>query len=868
MMKPAAGAERPPLAGGLRFGLAALFLLSGFAGLVYQVLWLRDLGLVFGNASQAAATTLAAFFLGLAAGGGYWGRRAPSLADPLRAYAWLEVGIAATGLLFLALVPLYRGLYGPLYAWVGQDPALFSSARVLMALVVLLPPAFLMGGTFPVVGEARIRSPGELGRIGTFLYGINTAGAALGALAAGFFLPRWLGYRGAYLTAVGLSLVVGAAAFLLARSAGVAGRAHARSAADAREEDQTRTRGRAAGRPGSRGRVVLAIAFGSGVATLALEVLWTRMFSQVLQNSVYSYAAILVVFLVALAAGSAVANRLTRWRGPSPHVVLAGLLATGAVAAAAVPWLFQLATGRMGYVGSGEGWAGYVVSIFAAVTAVLLVPGALVGAVFPYLLKVREGEEVGVGRAIGELVAANTLGGATGALLAGFVLLPWAGLWGSTLVVALAYGGLALLAAAAAAPRARRSALGAALLAIVACATVVNPARLPAVRLDSDEGERLVEVREGDHGVVAVVERPEGLRIKVNNFYSLGGTASADHERNQALLPLMVHPSPERVFFLGMGTGITAGAALFQPAVEHVTVTELIPEVVQASAAHFGPWTGGLFDDPRATVLAVDGRNHLAATDAHFDLVIGDLFIPWKAGVAELYTLEHFRTARDRLTPGGAFVQWLPLYQLTRSDFDVIARTFLEAFPRVQLWRGDFFAEKPIVALVGSEGLPPLDPRVVAARGRALGGGATRPDLVFEAVTLPFYAGNLGEARHLVPDGPLNTDDDPVLGFRAPVSHRRARTGAEGWFVGEALIDFLERLREAVPSDADPYLVHLDEEQRRMVDAGLLYHAGNVAARTGRPTRASELFAAYLETMPVDFRPETDGDEAYSSFGG
>lgn len=828
-----------------------LFFLSGFTGLVYEVLWLKDLSSLFGNAAHAAATTLTVFFLGLAVGGWVWGERAVRVRSPLSVYGLLEVGIGGAGLLYFALVDLYRWLYEPLYAALGNSFGLLLAAKFLLALGILFLPAFLMGGTFPMLGQLLVRRPEELGRVGGLLYGTNTVGAALGAFAAGFLLPPLLGFRNAYLLAVVLSVGVGATALVLARKAETKGARPARAA----EPDAARAHW-----------IPWSVAFASGFLTLGVEVVWTRMFAQVLQNSVYTFSAVLVIFLLALGAGSFLASRLSAlpWR---PESVLVGLLVGAALATAAVPFLFHRATGGMAYVAAGQGWTGYMGGVFATAAAVLFVPSLLLGTVFPYLLRVQEREVRGdPGRMMGRLVAVNTAGAILGSLVTGFVLLTVLGLWGTGLAASLGYASLGLLAAWNGSGLSGRLVVG----PVVAGALVLfglNPTGLSLVRKASS-AEEIVEVREGSHGVVAVVERGGELRIKVNNFYSLGGTASAENEQNQALLPLMIHPDPDSVFFLGMGTGITAGAALAHP-VERVVVTELVPEVVELAEKHFGRWTGGLFEDPRARVLVRDGRNHLAGTGERYDVVIADLFIPWKAGSGSLYTLEHFREVRDRLRPGGFFVQWIPLYQVTREEFDLIARTFLRVFPEVVVWRGDFFAEKPILALVGGSEISPLDPAVVVERGRHLRRGRSLPDYVYQAVTLPFYAGNLGRARGLIPPGKVNTDARPALEYRAPISHRLARaSGNERWFVGGELLEFLEALQAAVPPEADPYLARLPEEVLGYVRAGLAYHRASIFQDQGRTALAETSFQEFLDQVPIDFRPDVRDDDAYSSFGG
>ena len=481
---------------------------------------------------------------------------------------------------------------------------------------------------------------------------------------------------------------------------------------------------------------------------------------------------------------------------------------------------------------------------------------------FPYLLRAAQGSQAAPGAIIGRLGALNTSGGVVGSLSAGFVLLGTVGLWDSVRLFATGYLLLALLVCLRGA-RTRAAPLLPAAVAIgvlVLLGTVFDTSRLTLVSVDRERGEEVLATWEGPDGVVAVVERPGSRRIKVNNFYTLGGTASAEQEQNQALLPLMTHPRPGAVFVLGLGTGITAGSVLRHP-VERLLVCEIAPDVVAAAAAHFEAPSGGLFSDPRATVRACDARNHLLGTTERFDVIIADLFVPWRAGIGNLYSREHFDAARARLAAGGLFVQWLPLYQLSRREFEVVARTMLAVFEQVTLWRGHFGAERPVVALVGATGPTTLDPTVIDRNGRHLSGGRPLPPAAALAVTLPFYAGNLSAADGLIPPGPINTDDRPLVEYLAPVTQRQERAGATGWFNLAELGGFLRRLMELAPPSRDPYLSRLTAAQRDLVAAGRHYYDGVVASRLGRDADAAAHFREFARRVPIEFRPPTGEDD-------
>ena len=854
---------------GFRLGL--LVFLSGAASLVYEVLWLKELSLLFGSTAYAASTTLAVFFLGLAVGGALFGRWAPRLRSPLRAYAWIELAIAASALLYFVLLEAYFQLYGPLYNAFSERPAALNAFRVLLATLVLLPPAALMGGTLPVLGQHVVRRPNELGRNGSWLYAINTIGAATGALLAGFVLPLALGFNRAYLLAMAVNAAVAGLAWRLSQVEGLEAARQPDIPADPRRRPErrarvSRSRPPAADAAGAQSPAWLlaSVAGLSGVFALGLEVLWTRMFAQVLQNSVYTFSTILVVFLAALATGSAIANRLCRVR-VAPTQVLWVLLTLSGLGVAATPFAFHDLTAGVSSLNTGDGWIPYVVSIFANTMLVLFLPATLLGSVLPYLLRAAEGSPAAPGAIIGRLNALNTAGGVVGSLAAGFLLLGTIGLWNSIRLIAAGYLALALALAWRGwqTPRARLVPAAATLVALALLGTALDASRLSLVNVATERGEELLATWEGPDGVVAVMERRGNRRIKMNNFYTLGGTGSIEQEQNQALLPLMTHPRPRTVFLLGLGTGITAGAALRHP-VERLLVCEITPDVITAAAAYFNAPSGGLFTDPRASVRACDARNHLLGTSERYDMIIADLFVPWRAGVGNLYSREHFRAARDRLTGGGLFVQWLPLYQVSRREFDVVARTMLSVFDQVTLWRGSFSAELPFVAFVGATGPTMLDPIVIERNGRHLSGGAPLPEATALAVTLPFYAGNLSLADGLIPPGPINTDDRPLVEYLAPMTQREERAGTAGWFNSTELAVFLRRLAELAPPAGDPHLSRLTAAQRDFVTAGLSYYEGAVDRQLGRDAEADAHFRDFARRIPIEFRPPLDGEETES----
>ncbi len=792
-----------------------LVFFSGCAGLVYQVLWMKQLGLLFGSTSQATATTLAAFFAGLAVGSWFFGKRSARAARPLRLYAWLEVGIAATALVYFGILHAYYAVYPLIYQSVASGAWLLL-VKFGLALVLIFPPAFFMGGTIPVMGQYLVADRLKFGATAALMYGVNTLGAAAGALLAGFYLPLAFGFTATYLGAMTVTGLVAVAAFWLARGAGRGRDAVATTAAPARI-----------------GWPVMLVCFLSGFGFLALEVLWTRMFSQVVENSVYTFSAVLVILLLCLAVGAYLSSRLARLKA-APELVLTVLLLAGGVAVAVTPFVFMWLTDSLQIIAVRATWLRYVGLIFQKGFLAFGGPALVLGMVFPFLMKVEERRVAQPGRTLGHLAAINTGGAILGSLLCGFVFLHVWGMWRTIQIVAVLYLAGALVVGLTVRRMWMLSA-GALLLVI----TFLNPAGLPVTSTDPKlrPGE-IRETWEGSDCTVAVVNDQYGLSIKINSHYGLGSTGATPVQRLQADIPLKLYPHTKTIFFLGMGTGITAGSAL-DPAFSNVTrivVCELVPEVVTAAKKYITnvdgeDYTGGLFTDPRATVLVEDGRHYLMATREQFDMINSDLFLPNRLGAGSLYSKEHFQSVKARLAPGGVFFQWLPLYQLTENEFSIIARTMLEVFDQVSLWRSTFQPGEEVVALVGHPGGAPIP----AAEGsgveeqRASVEGKTYRDLdrlllPFDAATMPFfYCGNLTAAREVFAGYPVNTDDHPYIEYMAPRTFRNQTTQIP-WFVGPRLAQLVDEVQRLCPPERDPVLANRAPAERRLPVAGAAFH--------------------------------------------
>ncbi len=726
-----------------RFALLAITLLSGCSALLYQIAWLRWFRLLFGNTAYAASATLCAFFLGLALGSAWFGRVAARTRRPLRWYAAVEVGAVLLALLVPAVIAIYEPLYATLYARLSESRGVFVAAKFGLALVAMLPPSVLLGGTLPLLATAFVANPRELGSEGNRLYALNTVGAALGVVLGALVLPEYIGVRATYGLAIAMALAAAGWAFARDREPS--------PAVETTEERRTAP------------TALLVIACVSGFGTLALEVLLIRALVQVSSSTVYTYGAVLLVVLACLAAGAALVSLSERRLPAGP--LLAAALSLEAVLLLLLPGAVVAATGGLALWVSGGPRNALLLA--AGVGGAPLLVGALV---LPLTFRLAAGGAVGP--RVGGLLAANTLGGVLGSVGASLALLELAGLWPSFVVIAAVYGIAALYVAPSPHWRIGVAGVGAVLAALV-LATPASPFGLPRVALRS--GERLVALAEGAHGVVSVVDRRGEQLIKVDNHYSLAGTGNPRTEERAGHLALALHPAPRSVVFVGSASGAAAASAVLHP-VESIVLVEIVPEVMDLASTHFGSTTRGLYGDPRTRRVVEDGRNHLRAAPERYDVVVADLFVPWRPGVGAMYAREHFRAVREHLAPRGVFCQWLPIYQLGPEAFALAAATFLEVFPDATLWRGDFFGTRPRAALVGIRGEPP-DPSTVDSRLRALAARGVEDRWVADPRAFwMLYVGPLAGLADPLEGLAPNTDDWPRFEFlagRLGLSRRR-----------------------------------------------------------------------------------------------
>jgi spermidine synthase len=650
------------------------------------------LTLVFGATAFATSTILASFFAGLALGSFSFGRLVDRGRNPLLVYALLEAGIGVLAfvmpLLFSGLSEVYAG------AWrrFGFGYYQINLLRFVLSFLVLLLPATLMGGTLPVMVKYFVKRRENLARDIGRLYGVNTLGAVVGALSAGFALILLLGVReAAYLAGVA-NLFVAVAVLAIARRRG------ARPETAGRGEEAPQ----AADVPGneafapSLARLVLWAAGISGFCALALEVFWTRALVFFLDNSTHAFTTILTAFLLGIALGSLIVARFVHAERKLLSALGGIQVLIGVFAVLAIPILHHSTSVFQNLAGSPLDamlqwkWMGLR---FAKSLSLMLVPTVLMGMAFPLMSRIYTRHVDRVGTALGNVYSVNTIGGVLGSIAAGFALIPLIGVQGGILLIAavnVVLGGI-LFACDPLLHRRTRSRAAIGLGGLVVGAGFVYVATGGAINLTSYyEGVERPEVLSYTEGIGATVkvfrDRLGDKALSVNGF-PVAGTAIAalDAQKPLAHIPMLLsNASSPRVNIIGFGAGGTSwGITRYD--VERVDCVELVPAVIEA-ASWFPEVNHGVLDDPRFHVILGDGRNYAAMTTEEYDVISIDATTPKMAGNGSLYTLEFYELLKARLSSDGLVVQWLPFHLLSDAEMRMIAKTFLTVFPHASLW--------------------------------------------------------------------------------------------------------------------------------------------------------------------------------------
>jgi len=635
-------------------------------------------------------------------------------------------------------------------SWLGADPSPLRHWLVVFCVpaVLFLPATVAMGGTLPAM-DRLVAQLAAHGRSIGGLYAANTLGAVAGTLLATYVLVPKLGYGASHLVLAAINLVCGLAVWRIgsaqAKRVGPAWANAASGGADTSNEGLDLK---------SRHRLAMTLLV-TGLLGIGYEVLVVRVLEQVLENTVYTFASALSVYLLGTAMGAAIYQK---WLARQPFApCLARLLQVLSAACAAGILLLWRAPAIYYNTRSafGGGFGGSVLAEMVLAAVVFGLPTTVMGALFSHLVQAARHGGGGVGWAMG----INTIGSALAPVVFGVLLLPQLGAKTAFLVL---IGGYLLLGP----PMVWRSHLGALPALALGLWILSGPGAKALASLPASG--HLVEFQEGPMATVMVQGDDRGNRWLVINSFQMGGTRSRFPDLRQGHLPLLLHPAPQRALYLGLGAGITFQAAGFHTNLLADGV-ELVPEVLPL-LRHFEVVPGQLFQQKNLAIHVGDARRFVRTTREQYDVVVGDLFHPARDGAGALYTVEHFAAIRDRLQPGGLFCQWLPLYQLDLDMLQLISRTFMAVFPDAAMLLCHNSVDSPIVGLVGFRdrpqyGLGWMSQRIADPRCWQ------NLQQVNLAEDLTVFGNLLATQRELAAfcgRGPLNTDDRPLVVFDAP----------------------------------------------------------------------------------------------------
>jgi predicted membrane-bound spermidine synthase len=671
--------------------LYAVFVLSGAAGLIYESVWTRYLGLFVGHSAYAQVIVLIIFLGGMSLGALLVGRYSERLRQPLYYYAIVELVTGVIGLAFHdVFVATTRSAYASVFPAVGLG-AMQTIVKWGIASLLILPQSILLGTTFPLMSAGVLRrAPAQPGRALSMLYFANSLGAAAGVLVAGFWLVGLAGLPGTLTAAAIINLAVSVIVIVALRSQRNTGRP-----ATVAQPNSLSASGLS--RP-SLSRLLLAVSFGTALSSFIYEIGWIRMLALVLGSATHSFELMLSAFIFGLACGALWVRRRADAGGASLRLLGYVQLAMGSLAIATLPvylasfdWMVSL---MAAFTKTPQGYTLFTIGRYALCLTVMLPATFCAGMTLPLITRVLVGAGVGE-RAIGQVYGVNTLGAIVGAGLAGLVLLPVLGLkWllvaGASVDIAL---GIALLATELRGREARRSPIGIALASLGAAALVAIALRSNFDHTVLTSGVyRYGTVQAPGSRDVLFYEDGRTATVSVRRLRETGGlTLGTNGKPDASLGPEWLsptatptpgpftHDAPTQLFVplvalahaplardaavIGQGSGMTTHALLGSAALQHVVTIEIEPEMIKASRS-FYPANRRAFDDPRATFAVDDARAYFAARGKRFDLIVSEPSNPWVSGVSGLFTTEFYGRVKGYLTPNGIFAQWLHLYEI------------------------------------------------------------------------------------------------------------------------------------------------------------------------------------------------------------
>jgi spermidine synthase len=748
--------------------LLLLFVGSGCAALIYEVVWFQLLQLSIGSSAVSLGVLLGIYMGGMCLGSLLLPKYLNRLNHPLRVYAMLEIGIAVFGIIVLFAVPIVGRIYTSI-AGTGQVSLVL---RAIVAAICLLPPTLLMGATLPAIARWVETTPKGVSWLGYF-YGGNLAGAVAGSLLAGFHLLRVYDMPTATGVAVALNVLVSLLALLVA-----ARTPHTVITATPSDAPLATTA------PEVSRLVYIAIAL-SGLTALGSEVVWTRVLSLLFGATTYTFSLILAVFLVGLGIGSSLGSSMAR-NLSNPRIALGWCQLA---LCACLAWAAYTTSASLPYwpinpsISTSLSY-NFQLDLMRAIWVML--PGAILwGASFPLALASVATRGQDSARLVGGVYAANTVGAIIGATVVSLALVGTVGSQKTQqiLIGVAAMSGLLMLMPATGEVRKPLTStpvvvIGIALIAGLLARSVppipwllVAYGRYSATWVGQNE---MVYVGEGVTASVAVTRTPTG----VLNYHNAGKVQASSEPQDMRLQRMLGHittlvpKNPNKVLVIGCGAGVTAGAVSIDPMVKDQTIAEIEPLVPRVVSTHFAQHNFNVVANPKVKVHLDDARHYLLTTSEKFDAITSDPLDPWVKGAATLYTREFFDVVKSHLNPGGVVTLFVQLYESSEAAVKSEIGTFLEAFPNGAVFANTVNGQGYDLVLFGQLEGGKINVDTVQARLSDPANAAVAKSLsevgINSAVDLfGTYAGRRGDMKTWLSDAQINTDRNLKLQYLA-----------------------------------------------------------------------------------------------------
>lgn len=688
-----------------------LFFCSGATALVYEVVWSKYLALIFGSTIYAQTVVLAVFMGGLALGNWLFGRRADLLKQPLAAYGYVEMAIGIYAFFFDFL----HGAADKVFVAVGtgmlEKELLLLIWKGIVAIGLLIIPTILMGGTLPLVASWLQRNLTDASRVSARFYSINSLGAVTGSLLAGFFLVRSLGLVATLQAAALVNLVIGGIAIAVARSNGE----QEITKSEAAVETKSPVSGGEVGDAAAQIKLAVLLVALTGGVSMGLEVLAARSLVLIFGASLQSFALVLVSFILGIGFGAAVIASPGRQWAKREQTTVVLLLGAGLYIGLFI-WNAENAVNvyrelRTAVASTSRGYQLQLVINVLISLVVLGIPAALLGAVLPLWMRAAKGGASGLAEYVGRLLTWNTVGAVVGVMLTGFVLMPVLGVRAAFGVLALTLcGGALALASKARLSKAFLIACGSAGFILFTMVTggeswkhVMSSGvfRLRETTVDYGflpgrvKDIKLIYYKDAPDATVSVESVPHPdephISLRINGKTDASSHGDLSTQLLLGHLGLLARPQAENMFILGLGSGVTASAALAHP-VKEIVVAENCKPVVE-SAALFGKWNREVLKAPNVKVVFEDARTVLKLGGKNYDVIVCEPSNPWVAGVGSVFSREFYELAASHLKPNGVVVQWFHIYEMHDGVVDLVVKTFSSVFPNMEIWdpgEGDF----------------------------------------------------------------------------------------------------------------------------------------------------------------------------------